>query len=245
MSGKDPPPFGDRRRSNGFLVESVGFTVAEGVSMGVSLVTVGLLDTLAPGMVKKATKVVAKTVIEPHLDTIERTMKKVCHIEECRVSDNQSREERAESLARAIVLFTPAWFLSMGAKVYTREKMNKHYDIKDGYINPQKTFMEKTFYKVISPYAWKIFVADEGMHYGSLIYLNTRGAEYTSDMIKATSNMLQKQVGMSKRKADDLASMAMIWELPNVLGWGAAMGMIFGKHRWGWGDQRRSRLLER
>ncbi|MFO0389886.1 MAG: hypothetical protein ACK502_09260 [Alphaproteobacteria bacterium] len=231
----------ERRKQGGFAAESVGFSVAEYVSMGVSLLAVGAADSVAPDVVKGATRFVAKHIVEPYLDPIERGLKTVCRIKDCQPDEKKPRSERAESLARGLVLFVPAWGLSMAAKFWTRRRMNAVFNIKDPTI--QKTgnwFKDEVAFKILHPNEWKIGLADEGIHYGSMIYLNTAGAEYSDDLIKATSKMLEG-VGLSKQKAHDLANMAIVWELPNVLGWGAGLGVIYGKHKYGWGDQRRPR----
>lgn len=232
-------PFGERRRKNGFAAESVGYTIAEGASMVTSLGVVAVADTLAPKMVDRATKLVAKTLILPHLDFIERNMKKICHIKDCQTDEKSSRQQRAEGFARAVVLFTPAWLISLGVKAVVREKMKGVWDLKEP--KPPKThnWFKDNIVNYMSPYAWKIFAVDEGIHYGSLIYFNTAGAEYTGELIQANTKMLQKSTGMSERKAHDIASMTIVWEMPNLLGLGAALGMIYGKHRYGWGDQRK------
>lgn len=203
-----------------------------------SLGVVAMADSIAPKAVDSATKIVAKTFILPHLESIEKGIRTVCHIKECQPDEKIPPEKRAEDLARAVVLFTPAWLISMAAKVGTRRLMNKHYGIHDPGIRPSESGKKQPFW-YMTPIERRIFLADEGVHYGSLIYFNTRGADYTHDLIQATSKMLQDQTGMSERKAHDIASMTMIWELPNLLGLGAGLGVIYGKHKYGWGDQRK------
>jgi hypothetical protein len=41
---------------------------------------------------------------------------------------------------------------------------------------------------------------------------------------------MQKKMGWSKKRADDVAHMGVIWELPNAIGWLAGVGAIVHSH---------------
>jgi hypothetical protein len=51
----------DTVKNNKIIAESGGFAVAEFVSMATSLGVVGIADQVAPGLIKSASQVVAKT----------------------------------------------------------------------------------------------------------------------------------------------------------------------------------------
>lgn len=196
--------------------ESGGFALAEMASMAVSLGVVGIADTLAPNLIKSASQAVSKTCIEPNLDTIEKTLGTVCRLKECQPDKTQSREERAEHLAKTMIVFSAAWAASMAAKVATRRIFNSAIGIEES---------KPPAGKLLSDYEKKILVADEGIHYGSILLMNTVGASVTDDMISSTANILEK-VGFSKKKAHEISSMAVVWELPNFLGMAAGIGAI-------------------
>lgn len=226
--------------SNSFK-EARAFTVAEFVSMGVSLGVVGVADQVAPNMLKSATKAIAKTVIEPYLDTIEGMMQRFCKLEECKIDTSKSREQRAEELAHVTVVFSAAWVISMAAKLATRRFLTNKipaHDPDSPHYRPhkddQKVLAVKPLFKGVSKHELKLFGADEGIHYGSLLLLNTGAAKVTDELIRASTNILVK-CGMPEKKAHELSSMAMIWELPNFLGLLAGLGVVskYNNHDWG------------
>lgn len=229
------PTIDQRRLHNGRTsaqnigLESSGFAVAEFVSMATSLGVVGIADTIAPGFLKTVTKAIGKTCIEPFLDPIENTVSGLCKLEECKIDKTKSREQRAEDLAYTMVVFSTAWAASMLAKIQTRRGMNRLLGIEEP--------LHTSLFKLTK--AEKIIIGlDEGVHYGSLLLLNTSAAHYTDDMIRTTTGLLQK-LGLPERKAKELSSMAMIWELPNILGLFAGIGGIVGKHKHGWGQSKK------
>lgn len=216
----------------GFATESMGLGIAEMVSIGVSLGVVGIADQVAPSMLKGCSKAVGK-ILEPYLDNIENGLKKVCKLEECQPNLELPREQRAENLAKTMIVFSSAWALSMVAKIATRKVFNKLSDNNVGTKEIVKTGSKfKDFlneYIIPDKHDRHVFYWDEGVHYGSLLLLNTGAAKYTDDMIKSTSNVLQK-CGLSQKKANELAAMGIIWEVPNVLGWLAGAGRIAYHH---------------
>ncbi len=219
--------------SNSFR-QSAGFTGAEFVSMGVSLGVVGVADQIAPHALEKASKALSKAVIEPYLDSIEGTLNRLCKLEECKVDTSKSREERAERLAHTTIVFSAAWVISMAAKIATRRVLTQKipaHDPDGAHYRPHPD--DKKVFKM-SKHEWKLLGADEGVHYGSLLLLNTSAAKVTDELIKTSTNILTK-CGMPEKKAHELSSMAMIWELPNLLGWGAGVGVIshYNEHDWG------------
>ncbi len=210
--------------------EAGGLFVAEGVSMAVSLGTVAIADQIAPNLIKDASKAIAKTCVLPYLETIENGLKKICHLEECQPNYDQSREERAEQLAKTLIVFSSAWTLSMIAKVGTRMGLNYAMGIREEANPVIRTKWKWLNSKIPSWHDARVLIADEGVHIGSLLFVNTLGAKYTDDAIKASSSLLQKWTGCSKKKADEVSSMAIIWEVPNVLGWLAGVGEIAGEN---------------
>lgn len=222
------------------VLESTGFGIAELASMGVSLGAVALADKLIPGSImEKATDTIAKICIEPYLDTIEKTIAK-CKLKECQVDETKSREERACRLARGVVIFGAAYVLSLGAKSVARHWLNESFDVpgqKRKIPASDAKFVDKMVHH-IPFYKWTneeriIFAADEAVHIGSLIYLNTKASKFTDSHIKTMSKTLEK-LGVSPQKAKDVSTMAMVWEVPNFLGMVAGGGVISGKHAYGW-----------
>ncbi len=218
--------------------ESAGFGAAELGSMVVSFGTFAVADALVPKH-SSPIKAISKICIEPHLDKIEHFMSK-CHIEECKVDHTKSPEERAESYARGITIFGAAWVASMIAKVWTRRVANKHFEVageKPPTLPKDASLIKKISHHI--PFVnWAreeklIFAADEAVHIGSLLYLNTKGADVTDAHIKSTSKILEK-VGFSKERADNAATLFHVWEVPNFMGMLAGFGTIFGKHAYGW-----------
>lgn len=219
--------------SNSFK-EAGAFGAAEIISMGVSLGVVGVADQIAPHMLDKATKVISKTIIEPYLDKIEGTLGGVCKLDSCRVDESKSREERAERLAHTTVVFSAAWVISMAAKLASRRFMTNHIPSNNVSSEHYRHHPDNKKIFGTSKHELKLFAADEGVHYGSLLLMNTGAAKITDELINTSSNILVK-CGVPKKKAHELSSMAMIWEVPNLLGMFAGLGVIskYNNHNWG------------
>ncbi len=219
-------------------LESIGFAAAEGTSMATSLGVVAVMDKVVPKPVMdKATSIVSKIFIEPNLDFIERNIAR-CHLEECQIDETKTREERARRLANAAVVFGTAYGVSLAAKFGARKYANKW----TGVSEPDIPAGAGLFGKIKShiPFvgytrdANMIAMADEAVHLGSLIYLNTKASDMTEDHINKMSSALQK-MGVSEQKAREVSTMAMVWEVPNFLGLAAGEVAIAGKHARGWG----------
>lgn len=227
----------DSTRSK-FAFESAGFAASELISMGTSLGVVAIFDKVMPtAVMDKATNLVAKVVVEPYLDTIEKTLAK-CHLAECQTDETKSREERACRLARGIVVFGSAYLTALGVKYLARDKINHFTGVSDKKpLSPNAT----TFQKVVSRIpiigstseANMINLTDEAVHIGSLIYLNTKASKFTDEHIQKTASTLEK-LGMSHKKSMEVASMLWVWEVPNGLGMSAGIMAIAGRHAYGW-----------
>lgn len=218
--------------------ESAGFGAAEMVSMGVSFGVFAVADALIPKG-SSPIRAISKVCVEPYLDKIENLMSK-CHIEECKIDHTKSREERAESYTKTITIFGAAWAASMAAKVWSRRATNAAFGVageKHAKLGKDASLFKKALNQI--PFVnWSneerlILAVDEGVHIGSLIYMNTKGADVTDAHIKSTSKILQK-IGFNKERADNAAAMFHVWEVPNFMGMVAGFGTIFGKHAYGW-----------
>jgi hypothetical protein len=219
-------------------LESGGFMLAEGASMATSLGVVAIFDKVMPqAIMDKATNVIAKVVIEPYLDTIEKTLAK-CHLEECQTDETKTREERACRLARGLLVFGSAYLTSLGVKYLARKSVNKYNGIDTHKpLSPDATFMQRVISHIpmvgSTRDANMIMLADEAVHIGSLVYLNTTASKFTDEHINKTAGTLEK-LGMSHKKAKEVASMLWVWEAPNALGMMAGGIAIAGKHTKGW-----------
>lgn len=227
------------RRSVG--LESVAFATAEAGSTVVSLGAVALADKLVPEKwMQGISHKISQAVIAPHQDKIEKWLDK-CSIEECKIDRTKSREERADGYAKALTVFGGAWVASMIAKNMVRDKMSSLMKVngsRQGSSNVANISFSEKVRRHIPFVGWSaeknmINVVDEGVHLGSLIFLNTKGSDITDSNIKTMSNALEK-VGVSEKKAKEISAMAMVWEVPNAIGSMAGIGAIFGKHAYGW-----------
>jgi len=224
------------RRNVGY--ELTGFATGEITSMGVGLGVVAVMDKVVPKPVRdKACEIIAKTFVEPHLDFIEKKLA-LCHLPECQVDETKTREERAHRLASGIYTFGTAYLVALAAKFATRESVNRLLKVPktEAPTGPGIWNKVKPYIPIVdsSRDANMITFADEAVHFGSLIYLNTKGSPMTEDHINKMSSILQK-AGMSKEKARDVSTMAMVWEVPNFLGMLSGSAAIVGKHTKGWG----------
>lgn len=233
-----------RHLTNGSKIarESGGFLIAELASMATGLGVVAIIDSVIPKPAMQfASKAIAKTVVEPFLDPIEKCMAKLCKLEECQPDPSKSRQERAEGLARTMIVFGIAYIVSMETKLHTRRAMNKLVGVLEELpIAPAadaSLWTKVKHYGTLShwsPQEKMIFAADEGVHLGSLYMLNNSLAPFTDEMIKSTTKMLQRTTGMDEKKAHEVASMAWVWEAANGMGAVAGIGAIAGKHALGW-----------
>lgn len=226
-------------RSNGktfpwkpIVKESVGLGVAEFTSIGAGIGVVAVADQIAPHTIKASTQFVAKHIIEPYLDVIEKGMGALCRLEECQSDKTLSREERSEKIAHAIVLFVPAFLAGYATKVQMRRIMNHLTEVEKMKPNSWWKIWEGMEIGKYTPHEKFVIAWDEGVHIGSLLLLNTGASQYTDHLIRGTRSMLEG-FGLSKQKANDLASMGMIWEFPNFLGLLAGVGAIGYQHSTG------------
>lgn len=84
-------------------------------------------------------------------------------------------------------------------------------------------------HKKLSGKDWQIIALDEGVHLGALGLVNA-GVPEVSDGMLRTSQKIFQRLGFSEEKARDMASMLVIWEVPNVMGWLAGVGGVIHHH---------------
>jgi hypothetical protein len=202
-------------------LRTTGFGVAEGVSILASLGAFAYVDKISPAGVDALSKTLSKIVVEPYLDNIEWGLSKVCKLEECQHDREKTREQRALDLSHNLVKFNASWAVGMIAKIMARKKMDTA--LKIPYDNGHSTPWWQ-FWKMSKP-ELRLFVADEGVHYGSLLMLNTGVANVTDEFIRTTTNVLEK-CGMDHDRAHELATYSLVWELPNVLGFASGTTAI-------------------
>ena len=214
--------------------EAGAFSAAELASIAVSLGVVGVADEVAPNLIKKGSKALSKAIIEPNLDTIERILGKFCKLEECKIDPNQGNAERAERLAHISIVFGAAWASAMLTKFLTRRYLTRKIPEHDPTSSRYKYHPDDEKVWGVTKHEWKLFGADEGVHYGSLLLFNTGAAKVTDELIRTCTRILVK-CGVPEKKAHELSSMAWIWEVPNLLGAAAGVGVIsqYNNHNWG------------
>jgi hypothetical protein len=220
-----PFSFGDFHR------ESLGLGIAELASGVTSLGVVAYADDVIPIVNQEVSKFVADRIILPHLDTIERT-KKLCKLKDCQVDTSKPREERARELAHTLVLFGESWVISFLVKIAARVMLNKWFDVK----HPEeprngKWLHDKVLYRKLNRHDWDVILWDEGVHLGAFVVGNFAMAKHTDKVIDGMSGMLQKVLGWGETRAHNVASMFMIWELPNLAGLGAGVKRIHSYHK--------------
>jgi len=209
-------------------LEMLGFGVAEGVSMLVGLGVYGALDQVAPGVVNGASDVLAKTIIEPNLESIENAMNRACKLEECKADTSIPRDERARRLARTLVLFGASGVAIIGTEINVRRGMNHVLGV-NGNGNSHDGSSWK-FWKLSRKEQW-IFGADKTAQIGSMIIANLVTAGATDELIRSARSIMIK-CGVPQEKAHELAGYTMIWELPNFLGLMAGLTAIYATHKW-------------
>lgn len=208
-----------------FGKETVGLAIAEGASMMVSMGVIATADQIAPNLLKSASKVVGK-IIEPYLlDPAEWFMKKACKLEECQPDYNQSREERAERMARFLLISSAAVGSSFVVKLGTRVGMNQMFSVGPAWKNTGNFFKDLWVNLKPRKHDWKVVGGDEGVHLGAFFLMNTFLAKHTDSAIRVLSKTLQT-LGYSEEKSKELAAMFMVWEVPNMIGFSAGVGVI-------------------
>ncbi|NBX02716.1 MAG: hypothetical protein EBR02_01350 [Alphaproteobacteria bacterium] len=213
---------GELTVGNKIARESISLIFAECVSIAAMLGVVAEADKVAPELTEGATKAIAKAVVEPNLDVIEKSLTTVCKLETCKPDKEKNREQRSHDIARMTVLFGAAWVPSLLIKLATRRGMNKVMGIGDEH---QWWDLRK-----LSPTDKSVAVWDEGVHYGSLILANTLLAKPSDEMIRGVSGILQKTFGWSKQRSDETAVTAVIHEVPNLMGAAAGILAIAAHH---------------
>lgn len=207
--------------------ETLGMGLAEFSSAVFSIGTVAVLEDLSPKLTKATTKFLARYIFVPYLDYAENTLGYVCRLKECQPDQTKSREERAENLARATMLFVPAFVTSWAAKIATRKLTNKFLKVEDHAPPQSRKWWE--LHKMMSGKDWTVIGLDEGVHLGAIWLVNAGVPDISDGMLRTTQRIFEK-AGVPKEKAKDMASMLVIWELPNVMGWLAGVGGVIHHH---------------
>jgi hypothetical protein len=203
-----------------------GFTIAELASEGTWLLLAAVTTAVPDKIMDGATKTVGKYVVEPMLDPLEALVTKVCHLEECKIDKNESREVRAQHLARAMIVFTPAWAGSWAVKLLVRHELQPEAKRKEDKARKED--------KVFSPSANMIITADEITQLGSMYVLNNQLAPASDEMIRSLTRISQKVLGVSEKRAHEFASTVVVWAVPNAIGMIGASAAIMGKHLYDW-----------
>lgn len=200
------------------------FGAAEILSEGVWLGSAILTEFLPEKALKAAARVMGK-IIEPVLTPLEWTTSSLCKLKDCQPDTTLSRQERAEKLGRVFITFAPGIALSVGSKVWVREKLC----VKMGIDAPRKgqRFWQR------SPHEKMVILADEIPTIGGLFVFNRTLAPVTDDLSEIASSVIQK-AGFSKEKADGYGKAICMWGIPNALGFGAAAAVIAGRHYGDW-----------
>lgn len=204
-----------------FFKEAGGLSIAEFLSSSVAVGTVAYADKVAPHMMQSVTNAIAKSVIEPHLEFFEKSFGALCKLNACKIDTSKPREERAQNIARAGVLFGAAFLPGFAVKVATRRGLNELAGLGDG----------KPWWNIraMSHHDWKIAGWDEGIHLGAILAMNTLLPKPTDIMIEHTSSMTQKLFGWSKKQADEASVMLVAHEIPNLLGFTAGVKAIYNE----------------
>lgn len=222
--------------------ELTGFLGAEILAEGVWIGAAAITGMIPKSMMHAAASAVGKVCIEPFLDPIEKTLGKVCKLKECQPDPSLPKSERAERLARTILVYAPAIAISLEAKVATRKFFNKRMalraDTPTRMLPENASMWQKiTHYGKLrhwSPQEKMIFFVDEGTQIGSFLVLNNQLAPFTDDMVKSTSGVLQHAFHMKKEKADEWGAATWLWVVPNSMGAIGAAAMIAGRHLADW-----------
>lgn len=208
-----------------FHKESMGLGIAELVSGVTSLGVVAVADDLIPGINKKISQALSRTVIEPNLKVVEDWSQRLCKLKECKPDLKIPAHTRSEKIAHTLVLFGEAWVVSMLAKMATRKATNEWFKVE----HPPEKVGKTTF--GFNRHDWDVMLWDEGVHLGAFVLGNLAMAKQTDHVIDGLSGVLNKTLGMSQTKAHNVASMFMIWEVPNLLGFAAGVERIRRFHK--------------
>lgn len=209
----------DRRR------ESLGLLLSELASEGVGAAVFSGADYIVPGAVKSASRAVGNG-IAPHLGFIERTLHKACKLKGSLPDMTQAPHVRSEHWGRLFVLFAVSWVASMAAKLTMRQWCNREFKVDHEKEPPNGNwFHDKVLYRNMNKHDWKVVTADEGVHLGSLIVMNTVAAKYT-DRVIATIAKILEGLRVKPQKASEMAGYGTVWLVPNALGTLAGLGVI-------------------
>lgn len=211
-----------------FNKESAGMVLGEVTSQVVSAGVFGVSELIAPKLVKSASKVMSDNVITPNLEFIERTLNKACKLKGSLPDMSEARHVRVENWGRLFVLFGASWVAAMLAKLAIRQVSNEKFSVKHEEPPNGNWFHDKVLYRNMSKHDWKILVADEGVHLGSLVVMNTAMAKHTDSTINVATKII-KGLGCQPQKAREMAGYLTVWELPNLFGLLAGLGVI-GHH---------------
>lgn len=207
------------------VAEIGGFGAAEVVSEGVWIGSAILTGFIPKHLMDVASSALGKC-IEPVLKPVEATIGGLCKLEECKPNPDIPREKRAQELARILITYVPGILLSLQAKVQSRRYFGSKMGIE--IAPPGSRFWQWSLPERL------VMVADEIPTLGALWMFNRPLAPVTDDLIKSTSGILHKTMGMGEKKAHEMATALCMWGLPNSIGMVGASLAIAGKNAYHW-----------
>lgn len=164
-------------------------------------------------------RLVADTVVMPHLEAFEKASSRLVHAREQRREkegithppdpalqgeDPASARGRALAIADGMVTSMLAWSVDLAVTLGTQHTINKRLGIN---TSPLKTTM-----------------IDATVALGAMGVMPTLAAKPSEHLNHALSSILQKTTGMPKHKAEDFSVPTVYAGVPNLLGAMAALG---------------------
>lgn len=197
--------------------QSVGLGIGEGVGDVVGFGLIFGAHRIFPGVTQRFVNFVSRRLVLPHLAGVERVVDYFVNLEgpenaaqRKALSPEQNAEKITELAVDTVGSFVPGWWSKNVARNYV-----------DGYMGITR---EKTSVTQYLRKNWQIVLADEGVHFGSILL----GNSLFKDEMAVLRNMLEKgarKAGFSEEEAKKFAWAVGVWVFPNALGLGAAVTM--------------------
>lgn len=189
-------------------------TVAEFACSAVSFGALAYIDKLCPKQMEKVKQFVAEECIQPLLVPIETIEKYTfANIEGDVFKERQKLHPRlrAKEISNTLIDYGLAFGAGGLAKFGTRFGLESMLGIDPGHKELGKSIL-----------------CDEGVHFGSTLLMNCPlFADKTRGAIDTVACVLGKCFGMPDETARRMANGAILWEVPNMIGFLAQLGMIY------------------
>ena len=194
---------------------------AEVASIAMLPLTTTIGRTFFPHQMDALEDKIAKNIITPNLEQIERYADRFTSLEgedNREERQNMTNDEKAHYFARGVIMAAVPAAFSLLAQGYTQDRLDHRFGLPELAPTPKAKGKKLAFAIGI----------DKTIQMGSFALLNTPGVGQNAniEMQKSVANMLEKLPLVDRDSAETGALWTTNWIVPNFMGMGASIGAL-------------------